>query len=59
MECLSMEIMSCCNKNIIVFVYKYPSSCFYYLFHNIENLHRNKNSGIYLCGDFNINLLDY
>ena len=59
-ECLPIELTDLIKKNnIVTCLYRQPDSSTDDLINNIEKLFINKKRNIYLCGDFNINLLNY
>ena len=58
LECLSIALADL-NKNNITCLYRQPDTSIDDLINNIEKLLRNKQRNIHLCGDFNINLLNY
>ena len=58
LECLLVEVLSHKKKIVISCLYKHPTCTIYELVSNLEKLYRNKQCDIYLCGYFNINILN-
>ena len=48
------------KQNIIVSsIYRQPNSKIYYFTNSIDSMFKSQKGILFLCGDFNINLLDY
>ena len=58
LECLSVEVLLHKKNIVISCLYKHPTCTIDELVRNLEKLYRNKQCDIYLCGDFNINILN-
>ena len=60
MECITVEISLHRNKKVIIScMYMQPGANIDTATSAIEKMYRHKRSNIYLCGDFNVNLLNY
>ena len=60
LECISINVRVSKNKSIIVTcIYRQPDSKIEACIDIIESFFNDKKSDIYLCGDFNVNLLNY
>ena len=57
-ECISVEL-SLDRKVIVSCVYRQPGSSIEEFTNCIDNMFATKSCSLYLCGDFNINLLNY
>ena len=59
-EFLTIDLNNKQSKNIIIsYIYRQPGIDIKILSNIIEELFKSKRSNMYLCGDFNINLLNY
>ena len=58
LECLSVEILLHDKYIVISCLYKHPACTIDELVSNLDKLYGNKQCDIYLCGDFNINILN-
>ena len=60
LECISINVRVSRKKSIIVTcIHRQPDSIIEACIDIIESFFNDKKSDIYLCGDFNINLLNY
>ena len=58
LECPSVEVLQHKKNIVISCLCKHPTCTIDELFSNLEKLYINKHCDIYLCGDFNINILN-
>ena len=57
LECLSVDVLL--HKKIVALcLYEHPTCTIDEMVGNLQKLYRNKQCDIYLCGDFNLNILN-